>query len=299
VEKILHLADRLADQDLQSIFAEAQRVKGLSLVGLGDLREAQEWLEKALHSSRSLGITRNIPILETELGVVHRRLGEVGITEQYYASALKSLSTLGNTGWKSRLLNNMGLLYHKTGRLEQAVGQLEEALKTAERSGYTSVQTNVLISLGDLLTDLRDFDVAYDYYDRALTLATHLGNSLYIFYASLGQARLHRLNGDVVLAIDELRNAEISQVSLGVYERTYCSSRGRGTMEQCGRIHRATSCAIVVGRSFMRTILRRIHFPDSATPAATTRVENFYTIHDRSESRTTMDEEEQEECRIP
>lgn len=223
VEKTLSLTSGLMDQDLRSIFAEAQRVKGLSLVGLGYLRDAQSWLEKALHTSQELGIIRNIPILETELGVVHRRLGEKAITEQYYASALKALEKSGNTVWKARLLNNMGLLYHKTGRLEQAVGRLEEALKTAERSGYTSIQTNVLISLGDLLTDMLDFDGAYDYYDRALTLATHLGNSLYIFYSSLGQARLHRLNGDPLLAIDELRHAEISQVSLGVYERAISS----------------------------------------------------------------------------
>lgn len=219
VEKILLLADNSDDRDIQYTFAEAQRVKGLSLVGLGQLREAQSWLEKALQTSRSQNIVRNIPILETELGVVHRRLGETGITEQYYAGALKALENTGNTAWKARLLNNIGLLYHKTGRLEQATVHLEEALKTAERSGYTSIQTNVLISLGDLLTDMLDFDGAYDYYDRALTLATHLGNSLYIFYSSLGQARLHRLNGDPMLAIDELRHAEISQVSLGSYER--------------------------------------------------------------------------------
>lgn len=223
VEKILSLAGDSNDQDMQYTFAEAQRVKGLSLVGLGLLRDAQSWLEKAVQTSRSLGIMRNIPILETELGVVHRRLGETTITEQYYASALKAWETTGNTGWKARLLNNMGLLYHKTGRLEQAFIHLEESLKTAERSGYTRIQTNVLISLGDLLTDMFDFDLAYDYYDRALTLATHLGHSRYIFYSSLGQARLHRLNGDPLGAIDELRHAELSQVSLGAYERAISS----------------------------------------------------------------------------
>jgi two-component SAPR family response regulator/Tfp pilus assembly protein PilF len=223
VEKILSLVSKSNDQDMQYTFAEAQRIKGLSLVGIGKLRDAQGWLEKALHTCRSLGIVRNIPILETELGVVHRRLGEIEITERYYASALKAWENAGNTGWKARLLNNMGLLYHKTGRLEQAFVHLEESLKTAERSSYTRIQANVLISLGDLLTDMLDFDSAYDYYDRALTLATHLGHSRYIFYSSLGQARLHRLNGEPMVAIDELRQAEISQISLGTYEKALSS----------------------------------------------------------------------------
>lgn len=219
VEKVLSLAGNSDDPDMQYTFAEAQRVKGLSLVGLGHLRDAQSWLEKALHTCRSLAIVRNIPILETELGVVHRRLGETEITEQYYASALKAWENAGNTGWKARLLNNMGLLYHKTGRLERAFIHLEESLKTAERSGYTRIQANVLISLGDLLADMLECDSAYDYYDRALTLSTHLGHSRYIFYSSVGQARLHRLNGDPIAAIDELRYAEVSQVSLGSYEK--------------------------------------------------------------------------------
>jgi DNA-binding SARP family transcriptional activator len=222
-EKILALIQDSDDPDMQYTFAEAQRVKGLCLVGLGHLRDAQSWLEKALYTCRHLGILKNIPILETELGVVHRRLGETKITEQYYASALKAWKAAGNTGWKARLLNNMGLLYHKTGRLEQAFIHLQDSLKTAESSGYTRIQANVLISLGDLLTDVLDFDSAYDYYDRALTLSTHLGHSRYIFYSSVGQARLHRLNGEPLLAVDELRHAEISQVSLGTYEKALSS----------------------------------------------------------------------------
>ncbi|HLO15838.1 MAG TPA: BTAD domain-containing putative transcriptional regulator, partial [Anaerolineales bacterium] len=110
-------------------------------------------------------------------------------------------------------------LYHMTGRLEEAYPLLHEALTTSERSGYIRIQTNVLISLGDLLTDLSDYDSAYTYYDNALTLATNLGHSLFIFYASIGEARLQRLKGNTLLAVEELRRAELSQVNLGIFER--------------------------------------------------------------------------------
>jgi two-component SAPR family response regulator len=92
-------------------------------------------------------------------------------------------------------------------------------LVTSERSGYVRIQINILISLGDLLTDLSDYAGAYSFYDNALTLATNLGHSLYIFYASLGQARLQRLNGNHTLAVEELRRTELSQVDLGIYEK--------------------------------------------------------------------------------
>ena len=146
-------------------------------------------------------------------------MGEPEIAAQYYASALQAWENAGNTGWKARLLNNLGMLYHMTGRLDEAYPFLQDALKTSERSGYARIQTNVLISLGDLLTDLSDYASAYSYYDNALTLASNLGHSLYIFYASLGQARLQRLKGNHVLAVEELRRTELSQVNLGIFER--------------------------------------------------------------------------------
>ena len=239
VEQTLELTKESKDIDIQHIYAEAQRIKGLTLFGLGHMREALMWLQQALSLSQRLGIQKNIPILETELGVVHRRLGEPEITAQYYASALQAWENEGNTGWKARLLNNLGLLYHMTGRLEEAYPLLQQAIKTSERSGYVRIQTNVLISLGDLLTDLTDYETAYHCYDNALTLATNLGHSLYIFYACVGQARLQRLKGNHLLAIEELRRTELSQVNLGIFERATfnlelgCCWLEDGNLERC------------------------------------------------------------------
>lgn len=222
-DKTLMLTGDAAIPAMQHTFVEALRIKGLALFGLGRIKESLSWLQDALQMCRKLGIKEKIPILETELGVVHRRLGEPEITAQYYATALQALENAGNTGWKARLLNNLGLLYHLTGRLDEAYPLLQQALQTAERSGYVRIQTNVLLSLGDLLTDFSDYEAAYNCYDSALTLATNLGHSLYIFYASLGQARLKRLAGDHVLAIEELRRAELSQVNLGLFEKAIYS----------------------------------------------------------------------------
>lgn len=232
VEKILEITKESLNPEMQSTFAEAQRIKGLALIGLGQVKNSLTWLENSLHNYRILGRKNNIPILETELGVVHRRLGEPEITARYYASALQALENTGNTGWKARLLNNMGMLQYMTGNLEEAHKLLQDALQTAERCGYIRIQANVLISLGDLLTDLGDMEAAFAHYDKALTIATHIGHSMYIFYASLGEARLKRLNGNPELAIAELKQAEISQTNLGSYEQAlYNFELGRCWMD--------------------------------------------------------------------
>ncbi|HSJ87585.1 MAG TPA: tetratricopeptide repeat protein [Anaerolineales bacterium] len=219
VEEILEITRDSTNRDMQYTYAEALRIKGLVMFAMGHMKEALTWLQEALQACRSSGIQRHIPILETELGVVHRRLGEPEITARYYASALKAWENHGNTGWKARLLNNLGLLYHMTGRLEEAYPLLLQARKTAERSGYLRTQAGALISLGDLLTDLGEYTLAFTHYDKALTLATTLGNSQYIFYSSLGEARLQRLKGSVSLATEDLKRTELSQTKLGLFER--------------------------------------------------------------------------------
>jgi LuxR family maltose regulon positive regulatory protein len=219
VEEILEITRDSTNRDMQYTYAEALRIKGLVMFAMGHMKEALTWLQEALQVCRSFGIQRHVPILETELGVVHRRLGEPEITARYYASALKAWENHGNTGWKARLLNNLGLLYHMTGRLEEAYPLLQDALKTAERSGYLRTQAAALISLGDLLTDLGEYTSAFTHYDKALTLATTLGHSQYIFYSSLGEARLQRLQGTVSLATQELKRTELSQTKLGLFER--------------------------------------------------------------------------------
>ncbi|MFN8381556.1 MAG: tetratricopeptide repeat protein [Anaerolineales bacterium] len=232
VDNILEVARGATDYEMQSIFAEAQRIKGLALVGLGQVKDSLTWLEDSLRNYKLLGIKNSVPILETELGVVHRRLGEPEITARYYSSALQSLESSGNTGWKARLLNNMGMLQYMTGNLEEAYSLFQSALQTAERCGYVRIQANVLISIGDLLTDLNQFDSAFIHYDKALTLATQIGHSLYIFYSAIGEARLKRMGGNTALAIEELRQAEISQTNLGSFERAlYNLDMGRCLLE--------------------------------------------------------------------
>lgn len=227
-EEALQDVDRIREQEaaggepgLPIVFAEARRVRGLALFGLGRTHEALDWLRASLQQYRELGQSDQIPILETELGVIHRRLGDIHLAARYYASALSILEKSGNTGWKARLLNNMGMLKYMTGQMVEAYQLLQEAVRTAGLCGYVRIQTNALISLGDLLCDLGQLKEAFECYDRALTHAMELGHSLYIFYASLGGARLQRLRGDPRSALTELRQVEVSQVKLGSYEQAF------------------------------------------------------------------------------
>lgn len=221
VDQVLEIVETTPALNFQTVRAEGERIKGLALFGQGLVQASLSWLENSLQMYQQLGMRNQIPILETEIGVVYRRMGNPQIAARYYASALEALEQMGNTGWKARLLNNMGMLKYMTGQLEEAYHLLQESIRTAKQCGYVRIQTNAMISLGDLLTDLNDLDEAFTCYDQALTQATHLGHSLYIFYASLGESRLKRIQGDPASALADLRQVELSQVHLGSYERAF------------------------------------------------------------------------------
>jgi two-component SAPR family response regulator len=193
----------------------------LILFWQGHGRKALPQLEESHRLFRLLGEQNSASIVEIELGAVHRRLGEIQTAAQYYDDALKNLKQAGMTGWRAQLLNNIGFMKYMTGEFEEAHQLLNEAIQIAELCGYVRIKTNALTSLGDLLTDLGDLESALSCYDQALTHASHLGHSRYIFYASLGESRLRRLKGDAKHALAELRQVELSQVSLGSYERAF------------------------------------------------------------------------------
>jgi DNA-binding SARP family transcriptional activator len=134
----------------------------------------------------------------------------------------------------------MGMLKYMTGQLEEAYPLLDEAARVAGQCGYVRIQTNALISLGDLLTDLNDLESAFACYDQALTQASHLGHSLYIFYASLGEARLKRLGGDIRQAMEDLQQVEISQIRLGSFERAFFNLELGHCLMEDGRLEEAT-----------------------------------------------------------
>jgi ATP/maltotriose-dependent transcriptional regulator MalT/DNA-binding SARP family transcriptional activator len=232
VEEALSLTFKQENAVMQDIYVATQRLKGQCLFGFGRLHEAITWLEKALKSFQVLENKDSIPILETELGVAYRRLGKLDIAARYYANALNSWGQSGNSGWKAHVLNNLAILHQMTGKLEDAFSCLDQALQIAEETGYSRIQSLVLISLGDILTELEDLDSARAYYEQALTIATHLGYSAYILYASLGEARLTRLEGDSVRALHDLEMVKVSQSHLGPYERALLSlETGRCLLE--------------------------------------------------------------------
>jgi LuxR family maltose regulon positive regulatory protein len=199
-DEAILLTQENPNNTVRGTFAEALRVKGLALFQLGRAGEAVTWLEKSLHIFTIINEAGSIPILQMEMGMVYRSLGDHRAATSYYNKALITWEQTGNVGWRALLLNNLGVLYHLSGKYDEAFRTLEESLNSAERSGYIRTKALALDSLGDLLSDVQDYGQAQQCYDDALKIAIQIGEPFLILYTSLAKARLARLTDNLTLS---------------------------------------------------------------------------------------------------
>jgi LuxR family maltose regulon positive regulatory protein len=180
--------------ELQSLRAEAQRAKGLSLFRLGQARQAIEWLEYALDLFSNQKKTRDVSMVETELGMAYRAIGDYSIAGRYYEQALAALRKEGDLTGQATLLNSLGVLYHAQGEYERAVSTFEQGLDCARRSGFVDTEAWILTSMGDLYTEIFELEIAQKTYEQADLIARRVSDRFLINYLALALAGLARMS---------------------------------------------------------------------------------------------------------
>jgi len=188
-----------ASDQMQPIHANALRQKGLSLYRQGQSRQAVKILESSLEFYTRIEDHTNIPVLMMESGMAYAALGKEDETIRLNNEALQIWKKDGNLTWQANVLNNIGVLHHLHGDYDKAVLALEEGLLCAQRSGYyVRIEALLSISLGDVYTEVEDFNLANQYYQRGKDIAQEIGDRFLLNYLILAQANLfiqqHELN---------------------------------------------------------------------------------------------------------
>jgi LuxR family maltose regulon positive regulatory protein len=211
------------DERLRAIKAEAMRAKGVSLLRLGRLNEAVEWLERSLAAYAALDDGQNRAILLMDLGLAYRSGGRYDRALAHYDRALEYWRRVDNVAQQANLLNNLGVLYHLKGDYERAASLLEEALDCAGQSGYVRIEALALSSIGDLYADLDAPDAALDAYAQARERARRIDYRFLLFYLGVAEVSLARSRGDLNRARDLLDSATVlARESGSSYERGLC-----------------------------------------------------------------------------
>ncbi len=204
-DEVIQLTE--ASDDLQMHYAEALRVKGLVLYRLGRARQSVEVLEKSFELFFRMNHEPSIPVLLMETGMAYQTIGNYAQAGTAYEKALQIWEKEGNLSWQANLLNNLGILRQFQGEYEKAALAFEEGLLCARRSAYTRMEALITIGLGDLYTELEDFDIAQLNYRNAEELVREMNNRFLLFYLDVAQAVLMVLQNKTREAQQFIKNA--------------------------------------------------------------------------------------------
>jgi len=218
IEQALQLAG--SDTELQPIYAEALRIKGLSLFRIGQSRRASEELEHSLSLYTELKEPGSIPMLMAETAMVHSAVGEVESAKSLFQQALKFWQAEKNLYFQADTLNNLAVLYHQLGEYELASETYENGLECARNSQNQRAESLILTGLGDLYSEIEEFEAAGQAYEQAEIIARGLTGFFLSNYLELMRANLVLLQGDSETASRILRAFRKQlKTNQSIYER--------------------------------------------------------------------------------
>lgn len=204
-EAIKLIEDR---DDLQALHAEALRIKGASLIRSGQSRSGLKCYEASLDILTRLKEQKDIPDILSDIGNVHLAMGNTFEAETTFKKVLHIWKQESNLWAQSVLLNNMGSMFHQEGQYEKAASIYEDGLLCARRSHHTRMEALISIGLGDLYTELQDFEIAESNYQHAEGLLEERSDLYLLASLHFGRANLALLREDFANAesfIRELR----------------------------------------------------------------------------------------------
>jgi two-component SAPR family response regulator/Flp pilus assembly protein TadD len=218
VEKALHLSE--SDTELQPVYAEALRNKGLNLFRLGQSRRAVDELEHSLSLYTELRETGSIPMLLGETAMIHATVGNVESAKTLYQQALNIWRAENNLYPQADTLNNLAFLYHQLGEYEFASEAYEDGLECARNSHNQRAESLLLTGLGDLYSEIEDFESAIQAYEQAEVIAGGLSGFFISNYLMLARANLALLQEDTQTAAQILKSFRKKlDLSQSAYER--------------------------------------------------------------------------------
>jgi LuxR family transcriptional regulator, maltose regulon positive regulatory protein len=194
-DEVLHLAANSPGLEME--VAEAKRFKGICLFRLGQVKDAVANLEESLKEYEFLGETESIARVQMDMGWICQATGKHADSAHFYQLALAEWKRENNLYSQSNVLNNLAVLYYMQGDYEAAARTLETGLVCSRQGGFRWQEAMQLASMGDVLSDLDEYESAHQTYTAATRLAQQVSYQFLVNYLFLAQARLRRLMGNL------------------------------------------------------------------------------------------------------
>ncbi len=171
LETYLPYAIRIADSS-GNILQLAHHLQNVGEVEqkLGNLDQARQYNEKALHLFQKLGIASEKAYTLEHLGRIATRQGEREKAKAYFYEALPLFKSCHDQVGEAYVLEYLGDIERLSGHLDQAYAHFQASLDLFHTELHLLGEAGTLVSLGELERQRRNFDAAHDHYMAALPL---------------------------------------------------------------------------------------------------------------------------------
>ncbi len=190
--------------------ALALRYVGLCQFALGQLVAAEESLQQAVRMLQASQHPYDLALALNDLAMVLRARGETARTSRAQQQALAIWRELSAPGPLGFALNNVGWDLHMLGQYESALATYREALNWARKAGSIRLEAIVLAGQADVFADLGDPALAGGFYRQAMPKAEQVEDWALMTYLCRCLARLDRLAGNYVSALEWLKRASLA-----------------------------------------------------------------------------------------
>ncbi len=130
--------------------AQQLQAEGVKLFQQKDYEAAARVFQQALEAYEADGDVMMVAEMQTNIGLVHRSLGENQQALDAMQNALRSFQDRGDARRSAMVLGNMGGVYAALGDREQAYNCYRQAADIFQEIGEKKLYGETLIAMGDL-----------------------------------------------------------------------------------------------------------------------------------------------------
>ncbi|WP_293127020.1 tetratricopeptide repeat protein [Microcoleus sp. bin38.metabat.b11b12b14.051] len=175
---------------------------GVVYESIGEYVQGIEYNQESLLIAQEIGDVRGEEQALANLGSVYANIGDYGKTIEYSQQSLAIAREIGNRQGEGEALGNIGFAYQSLGEYDRAISCYQHQLQIAREIGYILSEGEALCNLGNTLIQVENYVEALDYFQQSLNIFREIGSRANQAEALKSLAEVHQHLGHLDIAIE-------------------------------------------------------------------------------------------------
>jgi tetratricopeptide (TPR) repeat protein len=189
---------------------------GSVYASLGDYSKTIEYSQQSLEIARLINNHQGEGQALANIGNIDLYQGQYNRAIEYHQQSLVIAQEIGDRRGEGEALGNIGLAYQSLGGYDRAISCYKQQLQIAREIGYILSQGEALCNLGNTLIQVENYVEALDYFQKSLNIFRNIGSRPNEAEAMKSLAEVHQHLGHLDVAIEFSDRALAIATELGI-----------------------------------------------------------------------------------